>query len=109
MLEDYDACERAHINHMREASDLLSACIRRARAGLPTGAPSGLAAQVSADPPPRAWSQDEINKMAEMRGRGCTIGQIALVIGRSRESVKDGVRRHIRGFDRRGNKIGGGQ
>ena len=106
MLDDLDPGERAHVVHMREASNVLSACIARARAGLPTGSPDGLALRVSADPPPRAWNSVEIAKMKEMRGRGCTIGQIALAIGRSRESVKDGVRRHLRGFDRRGNKVG---
>lgn len=97
MLDDIDFCDRAYVRHMERASRTLAECLAKARAGLPTDAPKGLAGIVRTDPPCRAWSEAEILALREMRSRGRTAGQIALAMKRSIGSVKDGIRRHASG------------
>jgi len=97
MNDDIDFCDRAYAKHMKSASRTLAECLAKARAGLPTDAPRGLASAIRIDPPCRAWSTAEINALRDLRSRGRTAGQIALAMKRSIGSVKDGIRRHASG------------
>ena len=105
MLDDIDYSDRAYQNHMRKASECLRICIVRARLGEPTRAPQGLAVSASSCVPAKGWQPCEVGSLRELRDDGRTIDEIAEALGRSRESVKDAIRRHLRGFDRRGNLI----
>lgn len=107
MIDDVDYADRAYTKHMRKASNTLLVCIERAKMGQPTNAPSGLATPISADGPPKQWCDYQIALLRKMRSDGLSINAMAEALERSRESVKDGIRRHLRGFDRNGNQMSG--
>ena len=96
-MDDIQHADRTYEGHMREASDILAQCSMRARQGLPTEAPEGLASMVVLDPKPRVWSEDELPALYQMRARGRTVGQIAIATKRSEGSVKAAIRHHLRG------------
>lgn len=102
MFEDLTYSQEAWERHCREASDTLAACIARAREGLPTGAPTGLAWERQHGRITRPWADREIAEMRLMRDAGYSVRQIADALERTHESVKDGIRRHLRGFARDG-------
>lgn len=107
-MDDIEYGDLAHERHMRKGSQRLANCIRRARAGLPTRSPAGLVPAVSMELPIRAWQAHEIATLSKMRDAGNSVAEISEALNRSRESVKDGIRRHLRGFDRLGRQAGGG-
>ncbi len=104
MLEYLDRADQEYARYMAAASSMLLQCIQRAREGKPTYSPEGLAVMASLEAPARQWKECEIEALRHMRNDGTSVQDMAEALGRSRESVKDGIRRHLRGFDRYGNR-----
>lgn len=94
-MDDFiTAADRAYEKHMRGASETLAQCIERAKAGLPTEAPEGLASIDGIIRPPRAYAEAELNAIRDMRARGRTVGQIAMALKRTEGSIKSAIRSH---------------
>ena len=105
MFDDTDDCEGVYESNVIAASKMLAQCIARARAGLPTGSPSGLVWRSGMKRKTNPWMPCEIEDMRLMRDEGLSVREIAEALDRTHESIKDGIRRHLRGFSRDGRML----